>query len=86
LGVPYIKSICIKGKEYTNIDYDPSYNPCNEIDLGVPYIKSIKIRGKEYKNTSYIDTNHNNIGNYINNCNFGNEKYTKADKRDESKQ
>ena len=48
LGIPYIKSICIKGKEYINTDY----NPCFSIDLGVPYIKCIKIKGKEYRNLS----------------------------------
>ena len=55
LGVPYIKSICIKGKEYENLDYDPEM----QIDLGVPYIKYINIKGKEYINSSYKNNSAN---------------------------
>ncbi len=51
LGVTYIKTIFINGKEYINTDYKPKL----EVILGVPYIESIKIKGKEYINTSYKD-------------------------------
>ena len=50
LGVPYIKSVCIKGKEYINTDYKPEFG----IELDIPYIKYIKIKGKEYINTDYM--------------------------------
>jgi hypothetical protein len=76
LGVPYIKSICIKGKEYINTDY----NPCFEIKLGVPYIKSVKIKGKEYKNTSY-----NNMDTYCNNDNSINNRKDRDGNNDEFK-
>jgi len=45
LKVTYIKTICIDGVEYTNIDYEPSFS----MKLGVPYIESINIKGKLYK-------------------------------------
>jgi len=59
LGVPYIKAICINGKEYINTDYRPEL----KIRLDVPYIKSIKIKGKEYINVSYIDNYGEDDGN-----------------------
>jgi|GEM_PF-5709871 len=49
LGVTYIKSINIDGKEYINNDYIP--NAC--IKLGVPYIKTLKYNGVEYFNLDY---------------------------------
>ena len=49
LKVTYIKTICIDGIEYINVDYKPS----NTIRLGVPYIKSININGNVYKNLDY---------------------------------
>jgi hypothetical protein len=51
LGVPYIKTIFINGKEYINTDYKPEL----KINLGVPYIQSVKLKGREYINTSYRD-------------------------------
>lgn len=76
LGVPYIKSICIKGKEYVNTDY----NSCSEIKLDVPYIKSIKILGKEYRNISY-----NNMGNDCDSCNSNNKRKDDDGKHNEFK-
>jgi len=49
LGLKYIKTICIKGVEYVNDDYEG----VKKIKLGVPYIKSLKYDGVEYFNVDY---------------------------------
>ena len=49
LKVTYIKTICIDGIEYINIDYQP----INTISLGVPYIERINLNGNTYKNLDY---------------------------------
>jgi hypothetical protein len=49
LGLKYIKTICIKGIEYINDDYEG----VKLIKLGVPYIKSLKYDGVEYFNIDY---------------------------------
>ncbi len=49
LKVTYIKTICLDGVEYINIDYKPSFS----IKLGVPYIESFNINGELYKNLDF---------------------------------
>jgi len=51
LGISYIETIFINGKEYINTDYMPEL----KINLGVPYIQSVKIKGREYTNISFRD-------------------------------
>lgn len=58
LKVPYIKTICIDGVEYINIDYKPS----STIKLNVSYIESLKIKGKLYKNLDYDNKTKNEPG------------------------